>query len=120
MPHPRRLRLAFVVLHLALGVALLVASVLTAARASGAHHGQPTNVHLLVLGGVEALFAAAFLLPPTCRLGAAGLVAVCAYAALLHLARGEFRGDLLVYAAGAAFVGLHGPAYRSGEPRLDA
>ena len=45
-------------------------------------------------------------------LWAAGLVAVCAYAAVLHLLAGQFRGDLLVYAAGAALVGVHGPATR--------
>jgi hypothetical protein len=114
MPHPRRLRLAFVLFHLVLGLVLLALSAATAAAASGARPGRAPNAHLVVLASVEALCAAAFLLPRTCRAGAAGLVVVCAYAAVVHLLAGQVRGDLLVYAAGAAFVGVHGPAYRAG------
>jgi hypothetical protein len=34
-------------------------------------------------------------------------------AVLLHAARGEFRPDLVVYAAGVLFVAVHGSAYRA-------
>lgn len=54
----------------------------------------------LALGGVEALASILFLLPKMVRFGGYALLAVFAFAALLHLLHGQFEiGALLVYAA---------------------
>ena len=98
----RYLRHAFLLFHLVLGVALLWGSVHTVL------HLGPSDPHALIIGTVEALAAVAFLLPRTMRLGAGVLLAVLALGFVLHAARGEWRPDLLVYAAGVLLVGVHG------------
>jgi hypothetical protein len=100
----RYLRHAFLLFHLVLGVALLWGSVHTVL------HLGPSDPHALIIGTVEALAAVAFLLPRTMRLGAGVLLAVLALAFVLHGARGEWRPDLLVYAAGVLLVAVHGDA----------
>jgi hypothetical protein len=106
---PRKLVLSFVALWLTLGVVALVASVQTFLGAlSGAVHG-PTQVHLALLAGMEAMAAALFLVPKTMRLGAIGLLATFAVAFLAHALAGEIATILLLYAAGTVFVLVHGP-----------
>jgi len=104
----RYLRHAFLLFHLVLGVALLWGSVHTVL------HLGPSDPHALIIGTVEALAAVAFLLPRTMRLGGGVLLAVLALAFVLHAARGEWRPDLLVYAAGVLLVGVHGDVRMQG------
>lgn len=107
---PRRLLRGFLLLWLTTGVVLLVASLETVRTAlGGARHANP---HVALLGGVEALAAALFLAPRSMRLGAIALVLTIGLAFVVHTVLGEYRGDLLVYAAGVAFVGIHGPLTR--------
>ena len=100
----RYLRHAFRLFHLVLGVGLLWGSVHTVL------HLGSSDSHALIIGTVEALAAVAFLLPRTMRLGAGVLLVVLALAFVLHAARGEWRPDLLVYAAGVLLVAVHGDA----------
>jgi uncharacterized membrane protein YphA (DoxX/SURF4 family) len=98
-------RRAFVALHLVLGLALLWGGVHTAV-----HHGA-FDRHARIIGAVEAVGAAAFLIPRALRFGAALLLFTMLGGVLLHAVRGEFQPDLLVYAAGVLFVAVHGSAY---------
>jgi hypothetical protein len=106
---PRSLLRAFLVLWIATGAALLIGSADTVAQALGAR----PNPHLALLGAAEAVAALLFLVPRTTRTGAVGLVATIGVAFAVHAALGQFRGDLLVYAAAAAFVGVHRPLSRA-------
>jgi hypothetical protein len=103
----RRLVAAFFTLWITLGIALLVASVRTleGALRSGAHG----HAHLALLAGAEALAALLFLIPPTMRVGAVGLLVTVGIAFVAHMLRGEFPMILLLYAAATAFVLVHGP-----------
>lgn len=107
---PRRLRHAFLLFHLVLGIALLWGSVHTVLQLG------PSDPHALVIGTVEAVAAAAFLIRRSMRIGAGVLLAVLALAFLVHAARGEWRPDLLVYAAGVLLVCVHGDVRGSGGP----
>ena len=107
------LRRAFIIFHLALGVGLLVASLQTLAYALGlAGH---IRIHLSTLASVEALGAALFLLPHTLRLGAILLLLTIGIALAVHTVEGEWRPDLVIYAAGTWFVLVHGAAW-TGQP----
>jgi hypothetical protein len=107
-----RIRRAFVVFHLVLGLMLLVGSVQTLVTI-GQH-----DRHAFILGGAEAVAAVLFLVPRTLRIGACLLLGILTTAFAIHLHRGEWAGSLLVYAAGVAFVLVHGSAYRSRLPGL--
>ena len=104
---PRPLLRAFLALWLLTGIVLLVAS-LTTVRAA-LWGGRAVHPHLALLGGVEALAAALFLVPRALRVGAVALLATLAVAVAVHAALGEWRGDLVVYAAAVAFIAVHGP-----------
>jgi len=103
---PRSLLRAFLLLWIVTGVALLMGSLDTVRQALG---GRGNPHHLALLGSVEALAALLFLIPRTTRAGSIGLVAVIGLAFVVHAMLGQFRGDLLVYAAATAFVGVHRP-----------
>ena len=108
---PVTLRRAFIAFHLALGLALLYASLRTAMTAMFAgrgHGGAP----VAVLAFVEAGGALLLLFPRTVRPGGALLLLTLMVAIVAHAAMLEFRPDLLVYAAGTAFVMVHGSAWR--------
>jgi uncharacterized membrane protein YphA (DoxX/SURF4 family) len=107
---PRQLRHAFLLFHLALGTALLWGSVHMVL------HLGPADPHALVLGTIEAVAAVAFLLRRTMRIGAGVLLVVLALAVVVHATRGDWRPDLLVYAAGVLLVLVHGDARGSGDP----
>lgn len=106
MNHREQLRHVFVLFHLVLGATLLIGSITTAFNGG---HGNP---HIRLIGLVEGIAAMMFLLPRTMRAGAWLLLLTIGIALIIHLSMGEWRGDLLVYAAGVAFVSVHGPAYR--------
>lgn len=112
MANPERLRRAFVAFHLVLGLALLWGSIHTVL------HLGPNDLHARLIGSLEALGAIAFLVPRSLRFGAATLLLTLVLAAALHAVRGEWRPDLLVYAAGVLLVAAHGPAYR--HPRAES
>jgi uncharacterized membrane protein YphA (DoxX/SURF4 family) len=111
MTNPSRIRRAFLVFHFTLGLALLGSSVHTVL-----HLGR-SDLHALVIGSIEAVGAAAFLVPRTLRPGAALLLLPLGAAALIHAGRGEWRPDLLVYAAGVLLVAVHGPAHDLSPPK---
>lgn len=106
MPSRSVLR-AFLALWIVSGVVILLASALTVRAAlPGAREANP---HVALLGAAEAVAALLFLVPRTLRLGAAGLLATIGIAFVLHAMLGQFRGDLLVYAAAVLFVAVHRP-----------
>jgi hypothetical protein len=104
---PRNLVRAFVFLWWATGAMLAYGSVRTVIDAlSSAHHRDP---HVALLGAVEGVSALLFVIPRTLRAGAAGLLGTIAIAFVLHASLGQFRGDLVLYAACVTFVLVHGP-----------
>jgi hypothetical protein len=98
------LRRAFTAFHLILGFVLLWGSVHTVL------HAGATDLHARVIGSSEALGAIAFLVPKTVQLGAVLLLVTIGLALVLHAIRGEWRPDLLVYAAGVFLIAAHGRA----------
>lgn len=105
MPAPRLIR-AFLALWAVTGTTLLLLSLETMRAAWDGT--SSANLHIAVLGAVEALAAVLFLIPRTMRLGALTLLATIGVALLIHSSQGQFRGDLLVYGAVIAFVATHG------------
>ena len=91
---------SFVALWLTTGIVLLIGSLRTVIETG--------NPHLIALGSLEALSALLFLVPRTMRWGAVGLLVTIAIAFVVHAAMGQFRGDLLLYAATVVFVSVHG------------
>jgi hypothetical protein len=100
MPSRSLLR-GFVCLWWTVGVVLLVASLQTLAAAK--HHSP-----VVLLAGVEALAALAFLIPKTLRLGAAGLLLTLGVALVVHFLMHQYRWELLLDASAVAFVAIHG------------
>ena len=102
-------RQSFTVLHVALGLILVVEGTLTLVHALSVHHDS----HPVAFGTVEAMAALLFIWPRTIRLG--GCILFCAFliAAVVHLLRGEFPSEHLVYAVAALFVMIHGSGWRS-------
>jgi hypothetical protein len=107
MSESERLRRAFLIFHGVLGGALLWASIHTLL------HLGPTDLHARIIGSIETVGAAAFLIPRTLRPGGALLLLSLLGAILLHARMGEWRPDLLVYAAGVGLVTVHGSAHTS-------
>lgn len=103
---PRNLMRAFLALWVVVGIVLFVASAATVYEGWIAAHGM--NPHLVLLGGVEAVGAALFLVPRTMRAGAIALLVTIGLAFVVHAVLGQFRGDLVVYAATVGFVLVHG------------
>ena len=112
------LRRSFIIFHLTLGLTLLVLSIRTALHALGPGAGQGDS-HVVVLAILEAFGAALFLLPRTLRAGGMLLLLTIGLALLVHLVSGQFRGDLLVYAAGTWFLMVHGPGWSSARRLRD-
>ena len=112
MRYEIKLRHAFLAFHLTLGLALLWGSIHTVV------HLGPTDLLARVIGSVEGLAALAFLVPRTLRPGAALLLTTIVAAAVIHAARGEWRPDLLVYAAGVLLVWVHSGPSRAFSPEL--
>jgi hypothetical protein len=116
MSEYQRLRPAFILLHVTLGIMLGLGGAATAWTAYR-EPGRPHAAHLVGLGAFEAVAAVFFLLPRTLRLGAGGLLLSCGLALAAHLSLGEWRSDLVVYMVAVLFVAVHGAAYRV-APRL--
>jgi hypothetical protein len=105
MVQREHLRRMFVLFHVVLGLTLLVGSVMTA------WNGGRGDIHIRLIGTVEAVGALMFLFPRTLRPGAWLLILTIAVALVFHSLMGQWRGDLLVYAAGVGFVAVHGEPY---------
>jgi hypothetical protein len=58
----------------------------------------------LVIGGLEAIGALLFLIPRSVAAGSSLLLIALSIAFVVHAVGGQFRGDLLVYAAVVGFV----------------
>jgi len=102
------LRRSFIAFHLTLGLTLLFLSLRTVVQTLGPD-ASGAGTHVAVLGTIEAIGAALFLLPRTLRLGGALLLPTIGTVAVLHALSGQFRGDLLIYGVGTWFVMVHGP-----------
>ena len=108
MNPPRSLVRSFLVLYVTLGLVILFESVATVLRArAGGFHGAD-RLHALVLGGLEAAAAVAFLIPRAMHVGAVVLLGIFALAFGLHLLQGSPSLVLLMYGAGVLFVRVHG------------
>src|SRR5437899_594757 len=113
-PNVRR---AFIVFHVVLGISLLIASIQTLAHALhelGGRHG-----HLAIVASFEAIGALLFLIPKMLRAGAVLLLITVLGALAVHTYLGQWRLDLLVYAAGVWFVMAHGSAWRAQPQPVD-
>lgn len=104
------LRRSFIAFHLTLGLMLLFGSVRTAVHALAVRGGH-SSLHVAALAILEGAGAALFLFPRSMRAGGVLLLLSISLAVLVHAVAGEFRGDLLVYAAGTWFVMVHGSAW---------
>jgi hypothetical protein len=103
-PHVRR---AFVLFHAVLGGALLVMSHNTLFHALH-EHGVG---HLAFVAALEMLGALLLLIPRTLKIGGVALLIVLLPGFVVHLTRGEWQLQLLIYAAGVWFVMVHGAAW---------
>ena len=104
-PHVRH---AFMVFHAVLGGALLVMSHNTLFH-SLHEHGFG---HLTFVAALEMIGALLLLIPRTLRVGAVALLVVLIPGFVVHVARGEWEPQLLIYAAGVWFIMAHGAACR--------
>lgn len=104
------LRRSFFTFHLTLALVLLVLSLRTAAQALDPIAGH-ANPHIALIGLIEAGGAILFLFARSLRVGGVLLLVTIGLVLILHALDGQFRGDLLIYAAGTWFVMIHGPAW---------
>jgi len=104
------LRRSFFAFHLTLGLVLLVFSLRTAFEALAPTLG-PASPHVGAIAIIEATGAILFLFARSLRVGGALLLLSLGLALVAHALYGEFRGDLLIYAAGTWLVMIHGPAW---------
>jgi hypothetical protein len=98
---------AFLALWWTLGILLVVYSVQTAWLSLAASSG--VDVHVAILASTEAIAGLLFLMPKTMRAGGVCLLAVFALALVLHGRKGDFEGQLLIYAVAVSLVMVHGP-----------
>ncbi|MGH7426843.1 MAG: hypothetical protein ACREMW_13860 [Gemmatimonadales bacterium] len=96
-------RLPFTILHLALGLILAVEGVLTLIHGLSVHNAP----HLIAFGAVEAIGALLFIWPRTLLVGGCFLLCAFLIAAAVHLLRGEFPSEHLVYAVAVLFSMVH-------------
>lgn len=106
-------RRAYQLFHLALAGGLLFAAVETLIHAFADLRGG--HIHLAVVAGIQAVCSLLLLLPRTVRLGGAVLLLIVLVGFADHVTRGEWRVDLLVYAAGVWLVMVRRPAW-GGSP----
>ena len=96
-------------LHLALGLILAVEGGLTLIHGLSAHD----DLHLLAFAATEVIGALLFVSHRTMRIGGCFLVCAFVIAAVVHVLRGEFPSEHLVYAVAVLFVMIHGGGWRS-------
>ena len=100
-------RRSFMVFHAVLGGALLVMSHNTLFHALHEHGFG----HLTFVAALEMIGALLLLIPRTLRVGAVALLVVLIPGFVVHVARGEWELQLLIYAAGVWFIMVHGAAW---------
>jgi hypothetical protein len=98
---------AFLALWWILGILLIAYSVQTAWLSLAA--SSDVDAHVAILASTEAIAGLLFLIPKTMRAGGVCLLAVFALALGLHGRKGEFEGQLLIYAVAVSLVMVHGP-----------
>jgi hypothetical protein len=98
---------AFLALWWILGILLVAYSVQTAWLSLAA--GSGVDIHVAILASTEAIAGLLFLIPKTMRAGGVCLLAVFALALALHGRKGEFEGQLLIYAVAVSLVMVQGP-----------
>lgn len=103
-PNVRR---SFMVFHAVLGGALLIMSHNTLFHALHEHGFG----HLTFVAALEMIGALLLLIPRTLQIGAVALLVVLIPGFVVHLARGEWELQLLIYAAGVWFIMVHGAAW---------
>lgn len=103
-PH---LRSAFMIFHAVLGGVLLILSHNTLFHSLHAHGLG----HLTFVAALELLGAVLLLIPRTLKLGGIALLVVLIPGFIVHLTRGEWEPQLLIYAAGVYFIMVHGAAW---------
>lgn len=89
-----------VALKVTLGIVLAIEAGLILYHAVSAHH----DLHLALVGAVQGLGALLFIWPRTMRAGACVLICLFLISAVVHLVRGEFPSEHLVYAIAVAFM----------------
>lgn len=102
-----QVRRAFMVFHAVLGLGLLVTAHNTLFHALH-EHGVG---HLAFVAGLEFIGAILLLIPRTLKVGGLALLVVLIPGFIVHLTRGEWELQLLIYAAGVWFVMVHGAAW---------
>ena len=110
-------RRAFMALHWALGLGILVATLQTLLHVTREHGGP--DLHMGFLVALESVGAVLFLIPRTLRVGAVALLIVLLGGFAVHVARGELEVQLLIYAAGVWFVMVHGAVAPAHPPAPD-
>ena len=101
---PPNVRRAFMIFHAVLGGVLLILSHNVLFHALHAHGFG----HLALVGSVEMIGALLLLIPRTLKVGGVALLVVMIPGFVVHLTRGEWEPQLLIYAAGVWFVMDHG------------
>lgn len=105
-------RRAFMILHAVLGGVLLLLSH-NALFHSLHEHGFG---HLTFVAALELVGAVLLLIPRTVKIGGAMLLVVLIPGFIVHLTRGEWELQLLIYAAAVYFVMVHGAAWGRTRP----
>jgi uncharacterized membrane protein YhaH (DUF805 family) len=98
------------------GAVLFILSAMTVSSARGSRH----DIHALVVGAIEAVGAVLFLFPSSMRFGSALLLLALGVAFVAHTILGQFRADLLIYAAVVVFVAANGASGASAANAGDA
>lgn len=102
-----QVRRAFMVFHAVLGGTLLIMSHNTLFH-SLHEHGLG---HLTLVAALEMVGALLLLIPRTLKIGGSALLVVLIPGLVVHLTRGEWEPQLLIYAAGVYFIMTHGAAW---------
>jgi uncharacterized membrane protein YphA (DoxX/SURF4 family) len=109
---PQRTHRAFMLFHAVLGLGLLIMGHNTLFHALHEHGFG----HLALVAALEFVGAILLLIPRTLRVGGFALLVVLIPGFIVHLARGEWELQLLIYAAGVWLVMVHGAAWGRSTP----
>ena len=101
---------AFMIFHAVLGGALLITG---HNRLFHALHEHGFG-HLAFIAALEMIGALLLLIPRTLKVGAITLLVFLIHGFVVHLTRGEWDLQLLVYVAGVWFIMVHGAAWGRG------
>jgi uncharacterized membrane protein YphA (DoxX/SURF4 family) len=108
----QQIRRAFMLFHAVLGLGLLIMGHNTLFHAL---HERGFG-YLTLVAGLEFVGAILLLIPRTLKLGGVALLVTLIPGFIIHLTRGEWELQLLIYAAGVWFVMVHGAAWGRTPP----